>query len=112
MGTLFSVKVVASKDEEVVVAGGDVEARASPSHRWRPVSPLEPSLSLPVEVKSNRSWSGEIEGETLAEAVEGALEPSGTIQFRVGAEDHHGTAIESYTLETTLEELRAGRSAG
>lgn len=102
----ISVEVVASKDEEFVVAGGDVEARAASSYRWGPISPLERFLPLPVEVEPNQSWSDEIEGETLAEVVEEALDPSEPVQLRVRAEDHHGTALKSNSLETTVEELR------
>lgn len=103
---MVSVEIIASKGEEFVVAEGKIEARATASDDWVRVGTLHLSYELPIDVERNRAWSGQLEGASVAAWIEAAMEPPTPVELRVTAQDHHGTTVESNTLETSVEELR------
>lgn len=104
----MTLTVVAGKVDEFVVAGGEIQARASSPDSWTAVADVgNHTHKLPHTVNSNRSWSMRVDGESLARDIEQILDRTeNSMEVRAPLHDHHGTTLESPRVETSLEELK------
>jgi hypothetical protein len=79
----LELTVIASKDEEFVIAEGTIEVRESGTKKWEILSPLADYITLPVDVPKNRPWKERLSAGTLAKTLRNRNPAVDAVEIRV-----------------------------
>lgn len=98
------ISLIAAKDEEFVIAGGNLEVREVGKRQWLAAADMKSLLQTPIAVEKNREWTQLIAGESIVKHF--PPEASGSsVEVRIILQDHHRTKVVSDPLATSVDEL-------
>ncbi len=104
------IRATASRTEELVVAGGELQGRLIDAKGWMSLGNLEDYLQLPLTIPANRREEFRISGKSIARALRETV-GSGPVLLRIVVHDYQHRRLTTEPVSVTCEMLEQERSS-